>query len=283
MNNELIPSSPPHIHSKRTITRIRLDILIALMPAVIMSVFFQGFIALLIILVSVAAAVVSDLLCDLIFRRKTAIGELEAAVIGVTFALMLRCHTTPLWLAALGAAAAVLIFKQAVGLMGRSYINPAVCGYLIVSFFLTFLYYYGRLDDLICNGLSPALIVGAVYLLIRGVIQPQIPLFYVLSYYLTAIVLSRFGILTEAIENPWYVMHYLVLTAVFIAPAYASSPATPAGRVIFGIGGGAAACALSYRLYMPDFMQAMAASIIIMNILSPLIERLTMPKSWRNR
>ena len=109
MNNELIHSYPPHIHTKRTITSIRINVLIALMPAVIASAMFHGGISILTVLVSLAAAVISDIICDLIFRKKTSVMELESAVIGVIFALMLP-YRSPLWIAAAGAAIAVIVF-----------------------------------------------------------------------------------------------------------------------------------------------------------------------------
>ncbi|MDO5398561.1 MAG: RnfABCDGE type electron transport complex subunit D [bacterium] len=273
MNNELIHSNPPHIHTKRTITGIRADILIALAPTVIMSALTKGGKSLLIVLVSLAAAVISDVLCDLIFRKRTAVLELESAVTGVIFALMLP-YRIPLWIAAVGAAIAVIVFKQFVGLIGRSYLHPAAGAYLTISCLLLIIAPFGIPSGSICAGVAPTLIVGLIYLLIRKVIQLRIPLLYTLAYVFAMTVSESLG----AVSTSEFIPGSLLLTAVFIAPAYASSPATPAGRAVFAVFGGFIAYAFSNMLLSE---QALALSIIIMNILSPIIERFTIPKSWR--
>lgn len=269
MNNELIHSDPPHIHTKRTITGIRIDVLIALMPTVIMSTFIQGGKSILIILSSLAAAVISDIICDLIFRRKTKVSELESAVTGVIFALMLP-YKTELWIAATGAAAAVIVFKQLFGLMGRSYIHPAAGAYLIIYLLLISIAPSVLLSDCICTESVIALIIGLIYLLIRKVISWHIPFLYILVF--------GFAIFVSPPQSYSDVPGFIYLAAIFIAPAYASSPATPGGKAVFGIFGGLIAYALSYIL---SYELSVTLSVIIMNILSPMIERFTIPRSWR--
>lgn len=273
MNNELIHSNPPHIHTKKTITGIRADVLIALAPTVIMSVLINGSKCVLIVLVSLAAAVISDMLCDLIFRKKITVMELESAVTGVIFALMLP-YRIPLWIAAVGAAIAVIVFKKLVGLIGRSYLHPAVGAYLTISCLLLIISPFGIPSGSICAEAIPALIVGLIYLLIRKVIQLRIPLLYTLAYVFAMTASESLG----AVSTSEFMPGCFLLTAIFIAPAYASSPTTPAGRAVFAVFGGLIAYAFSNMLL---FEQALALSIIIMNILSPMIERCTIPKSWR--
>ena len=288
MNNELIQSAAPHIHSRRTAAGIRADLLIALAPAAVMSVITNGSRCILILLISIVTAMAADILLGItldktatsdstLSRRASIIGSLlEAAANGAVFAMLLP-YGIPLWLAAAGAAIAVILFKRIIGLTGRSRLNPAAGAYLIITCILPAVGISGEeMTMSICASTAPALALGFIYLVLRKVIQIRLPLLFVLSFLLAASISSSLGV---AEVNPFAIMSgSLILTAVFIAPAYASSPVTPVGKAVFGICGGVLAFLLTARL---EFEAALALTVIIMNILSPFIERFTIPNSRR--
>lgn len=288
MNNELIYTKAPHIHSCRTVTGIRTDFLIALAPAAVMSVITKGSRCILILLISIVTAMAMDMLLELTLgktaastsnlpRRVSIIDNLlEAAATGAAFALLLP-YRIPLWLAAVGAFTTVILFKRLIGFTGRSRLNPAAGAYLIIACILPAVGISGAgMTMSICADTAPALALGFIYLALRRVIQLRLPLLFVLAFLLAASISSSFG----ASSEPFTAMSgSLILTAAFIAPAYASSPVTPAGKAVFGICGGLLAFLLAARL---EFEAALSLAVIIMNILSPFIERLTIPKSRRN-
>ena len=284
MNNELIQSNAPHIHSRRTVADIRADVLIALVPAAVMSVINNGSRCILILLISILTAAAADMLLELIRRKASAsalasrrsiiVSILDAAAAGTIFALLLP-YKVPLWIAAAGAFIAVVLFKRLIGFTGRSRLNPAAGAYLIIACILSAAGISGESMDMsICADTSSALALGFIYLVLRSVVQLRLSLLFVLAFFLAASISPIAGL--SAMESA--LSGSLILTAVFIAPSYGSSPVTPAGKSVFGIGGGLLAYFLAAKL---EFETALALAVIIMNILSPFIERLTIPDSRR--
>ena len=128
---KLIVSSSPHIHSKTTTSGIMRDVLIALTPASVASVVLFGLKALLIILVCVASAVISELIFNLACKKALTIGDLSAAVTGLILALCLPAKAE-LWQCAIGAVFAIVIVKCVFGGLGCNFANPAATGRIFI-------------------------------------------------------------------------------------------------------------------------------------------------------
>lgn len=301
-------SASPHIRSPRTTRAIMLDVILALIPAMIASVFIFGPRSLAIIAVSVAASVTTEALCNLAMKREQSIGDLTAIVTGLLLAYGLPA-SLPLWMAALGAIVAIGAAKMLFGGLGDNFANPAITGriFLAVSFgsYMSNSVVLGRIvnegltSDLISQatplavarnmveGDIPdyltlflgnhagmigevsilALLIGALWLLLRGVIDLWIPL----SMITTTVLLCWL-----AGGDP--LMHLmsggLIIGAFFMATDYVTSPITVKGKIIFGIGCGLLTFLMRMYSGMPE---GVSFAILIMNIMTPHINNWTKP------
>ncbi len=301
-------SASPHIRSPRTTRAIMLDVILALIPAMIASVFIFGPRSLAIIAVSVAASVATEALCNLAMKREQSIGDLTAIVTGLLLAYGLPA-SLPLWMAALGAIVSIGAAKMLFGGLGDNFANPAITGriFLAVSFgsYMSNSVVLGRIvnegltSDLISQatplavarnmveGDIPdyltlflgnhagmigevsilALLIGALWLLLRGVIDLWIPL----SMITTTVLLCWL-----AGGDP--LMHLmsggLIIGAFFMATDYVTSPITVKGKIIFGIGCGLLTFLMRMYSGMPE---GVSFAILIMNIMTPHINNWTKP------
>lgn len=304
MTDKLFVSPSPHLRQGDSTRGIMLDVIIALIPAVIASVIIFGFRSLLVIGVTITSAVVSEYICRRVMKRRNTTHDLSAVVTGLLLGLNLPVSIN-LFIAAFGSVVAIVVVKQMFGGLGQNFVNPALAAriVLMISFptqMTAWLYpfcYTKALDgvtaatplalagtgtqlpgvvDLLmglragCLGetCGIALILGGLYLMARKVITPVIPLTYI----------GTVGILTAALgEDP--IFHILtgglLLGAIFMATDYVTSPITTSGKVIFGIGCGVITVII--RLY-GSLPEGVSFSIILMNILVPHIEKLTAPK-----
>jgi electron transport complex protein RnfD len=304
MANTLIVSSSPHIRSEEKTSRIMLDVCIALIPAVVAGVIFFGYRTLLVVLTCIAASVLSEFIARKALKRVNTINDLSAAVTGLLLALCLP-PTVPLWIAAVGAAVAIIIVKQLFGGLGQNFMNPALTAriFMLVAWpaamtnwvistgtdivstatplgmlkekTITALPGYmdlfmGNIGGSIGETSAFALLIGALYLLIRRVISPEIPLMFIGT---TALFSWIFG------GDPLYniLAGGLFLGAFFMATDYATSPITMKGRIILGFGCGFLTALI--RRYT-GYPEGVAFAILIMNICVPLIDRYTMPKRF---
>ncbi|NLB10697.1 MAG: RnfABCDGE type electron transport complex subunit D [Clostridiaceae bacterium] len=301
-------SASPHIRSPRTTRAIMLDVILALIPAMIACVFIFGPRSLAIIAVSVTASVATEALCNLAMKREQSIGDLTAIVTGLLLAYGLPA-SLPLWMAALGAIVAIGAAKMLFGGLGDNFANPAITGriFLAVSFgsYMSNSVVLGRIvnegltSDLISQatplavarnmveGDIPdyltlflgnhagmigevsilALLIGALWLLLRGVIDLWIPL----SMITTTVLLCWL-----AGGDP--LMHLmsggLIIGAFFMATDYVTSPITVKGKIIFGIGCGLLTFLMRMYSGMPE---GVSFAILIMNIMTPHINNWTKP------
>ena len=215
MKEKLLVSSSPHLRCGRTTNRIMLDVIIAMMPAVIASCIFFGVRALIIVAVCVATCVVSEFVCRKVMKRENTIADLSAVVTGILLAFNLPVSLHPV-MAAIGSVVAIVVVKQMFGGLGQNFVNPALAAriVLLVSFPAQMstwnapFYYLGGTDSITTatplgilsegGGEMPsyldlflgnhggslgetcalALILGGIYLVIRRVINPLIPLCY---------------------------------------------------------------------------------------------------------
>lgn len=312
VNKKLTVSASPHVRSPHTVTGIMLDVIIALIPSLIAAVVIFGYKVLMVTLVCVGSAVLSEYISRKVMKRHQTIGDLSAVVTGLLLAFNLPV-SVPLWIAALGSVIAIVVVKQMFGGIGQNFVNPALASriILLVSFpsamanwvteskFVTttatplatltsqfkgeetaealpsllqmLLGAHGGSLGEVC---SLALILGGVYLVIRKVISPAIPL----SYIGTVAVFMLF-----AGKGDFEFVAYqllgggLLLGAIFMATDYTTCPVSFKGKIIFGIGCGLITSAI--RIF-GSYPEGVSFSIILMNILVPHIERLTTAKPF---
>lgn len=319
---KLTVTSSPHVKSGDTVTGIMLDVIIALVPALIAAIQIFGPRALLVTAVSVAACVLTEYISRKIMKRNSTIGDLSAVVTGILLAFNLP-STIPLWMVVIGAVAAIAVVKQMFGGLGQNFVNPAITGRIVmlVSFGaamtsfpkplewtghpdaitsatpLALLSEIDRSGDIaaqLANSSLPslsdmffgfiggslgevctaALLIGGAYLVIRKVISPIIPISFIGTTAVIMLIASKGSLTFTAYE---LFGGGLMLGAIFMATDYATSPVNRLGKVIFGIGCGIIASVI--RLYS-NLPEGVSYAIMIMNILVPLIEKVSMPKPF---
>ncbi len=297
---KLIVSPSPHIRSKNTTTNIMLDVIIALLPALIVGGYFFGPNALILVAVCVATCVLSEYVIRKIMKRSNTVMDLSAVVTGILLAFNLP-PLTPIWVAILGSVFAIVVVKQLFGGIGQNFANPAIAAriFLFVSFssYMTtwsspLAYRYGLdtmatatpLNDLAnantldlflgnvggCIGevSALALLIGGVYLTVRRVINPLVPVVFIGTVFVFTWALG---------ENP--VNHIfaggLMLGSIFMATDYATTPATLKGKVIFALGCGVITTLI--RVF-GSYPEGVSFAILFMNLITPLIDRATATK-----
>jgi len=303
-------SISPHLRTTVTTRRIMLDVIIALCPALIASTVIFGLRALLVTLVSVAACVLFEYIMRKILKKENTIGDLSAVVTGMLLAF--NCPSgIPFWMIIVGDAFAIIIVKQCFGGIGQNFVNPAIAGriFMLLSFgqmskwtqpgagFMNL----GGVEAL--TGATPlaasaeelpsltdmligmrggclgetcilALLAGGLYLVIRKVISPLIPCVYIGSVAAVMLIAGKGDFTYTAYQ---LLSGGLVLGAVFMATDYTTSPISKKGKVFFAIGCGLITCLIRLAGSLPE---GVSYSIILMNIFTPLIERLTTPKPF---
>ncbi|MDI3477773.1 MAG: H+/Na+-translocating ferredoxin:NAD+ oxidoreductase subunit [Thermoanaerobacterium sp.] len=305
MENKLYVTSSPHFRSEDSVERIMLDVVIALMPALIAGIIIFGIRALFITVLCVAFSVATEAIIQILTHKEVTINDFSAVVTGILLAFNLPV-SIPWWIAAIGSIFAIAIVKQVFGGLGHNFMNPALAAraFLLASWPVPMSHFTidgiasatplaiikgteasGELPSLfnMFIGLKGgtigevsifALLIGAVYLLIRKVITLRIPLSYILTVAVLTWVLGKNGLFTG---DPLYhiMAGGLILGAFFMATDYVTSPVTPKGQIIFGIGCGIFTSII--RLY-GGYPEGVSYSILLMNIATPIIDKYTAPK-----
>ena len=309
----LTVSASPHVRSATTSRMIMLDVIISLCPALIASVLIFGLRALAVTAVTVASCMLSEYVSRKIMKRSNTLGDLSAIVTGMLLAFNLP-SSIPFWMAALGGAIAIVIVKQFFGGIGENFVNPAITAriILLLSFSSAMSSWPVPRQGLMVKavdavtGATPlavisegsgslpsltdmflglrggclgetcvlALIIGGLYLIIRKVISPAIPLSFIGTVAVIMLIAKKgdFTALSYQILSGG-----LLLGAIFMATDYSTSPISFKGKIIFGIGCGVITCLI--RIF-GSYPEGVSFSIIIMNILVPHIEKLTTPKPF---
>ena len=302
----LTVASSPHIRGDFRTSRLMLDVVIALIPTLIVGIISLGFRALLVTLVSMAAAVVAELLYSLLFKKRNTLSDCSALVTGILFALTLPA-TTPYHVVALGSAFAIFFVKLLCGGLGQNIFNPALAARaFMLMLFPVALTRYAEVDGVSsatplhhmvmpalpeeslmdmflgnCPGsigeLSAlALIIGGIYLVVRKVISPRIPLAYIGTVAVLTLVFSK-------TDSPVQWMLYslfsggLMLGAIFMATDYATSPVTAKGQIVYGIGCGVLTVIFRYFGLFPE---GVTYAILLMNACVWVIDRYTAPRRF---
>lgn len=293
-------SSNPHVRAKSSTGSIMLMVIISLLPAAGFGIYNFGIKALLIIAVSIASAVGTEALCCLIMKKKQTVSDLSAIVTGLLLALNLPV-TIKWWMAALGAAFAILVVKMLFGGIGQNFMNPALAGrcFLLISFplqmtnFVTDAYTGAtplaalksgeavNITDMILGKTSGTigetsvicLLIGACFLLITGIIDLKVPASYIVSFAVFVLIFGGHG------WDPAYLAAQLsggglMLGAFFMATDYATRPITKWGQIVYGIFLGVLTGI--FRIFGPS-AEGVSYAIIIGNLIVPLIEKATAP------
>lgn len=308
MSDMLVVSSSPHIRSNDSTERIMRDVVIALLPAAIFGVYNFGSRALIITIISILSCVGMEALFQYITKRKITVNDYSAVITGLLLAMNLP-HVVPYWIPIIGGVFAIIVVKQLFGGLGQNFMNPALGAraFLIISFGgymannwylddvatvtpLSVLKDGGNLTDLpalseVFIGQIPgsigetsvlALLLGAIYLMIRKIISWRIPIIYIGTVAILTLIFGGYGFNLEFLTYHIF-SGGLILGAFFMATDYASSPVTPLGQIIFGIGLGVITVVI--RLF-GGYPEGVSFAILFMNLFVPIIERFTIPKAF---
>ncbi len=303
-NTNITISSTPHIRSGESIQSIMRDVLIALLPATVMGIVYFRLQALLLIVISIASAVIAEALYQKGTKQKVTISDLSAVVTGLLLAMNIPA-SAPWWVPIVGSVFAIVIAKQLFGGLGQNFVNPALAGraFLLASYPtimtswvtpgadavstatpLALLKagsfdqlpsitdaFLGNIGGTIGETCALALIIGGIYLIWRGVISWRIPVIYIVTVFVLTALIGRNGV-----RMPLYELCTggLMLGAFFMATDYATSPVTAKGQIIMAVG-----CGLLTTLIriFGGYPEGVSYSILIMNLCVPLIERYTKP------
>ena len=302
----LTVASSPHIRGDFRTSRLMLDVVIALIPTLVAGILSLGLRALLVTLISMAAAVVAEFLYSLLLRKRNTLADCSALVTGLLFALTLPA-TTPYYVVALGSAFAIFFVKLLCGGLGQNIFNPALAARaFMLMLFPVALTRYAEVDGVSsatplhhmvmpalpeeslmdmflgnCPGsigeLSAlALIIGGIYLVVRKVISARIPLTYIGTVAVLTLVFSK----TDApIQWMLYSLFSggLMLGAIFMATDYATSPVTAKGQIVYGIGCGILTVIFRYFGLYPE---GVTYAILLMNACVWVIDRYTAPRRF---
>lgn len=303
-------SSAPHVRAKDSTGRVMLYVIIALLPASLFGIYNFGVKALLLILLTIAACVASEWIFNKIVHKKNTIDDLSAVVTGLLLALNFPVGL-PWWEAIIGGVFAIIIVKMMFGGLGQNFMNPALGGrcFLLIAFAADMTNFNVTKNGVdVYTGATPlalirseglsavnvmdmltgkiagtigetsviAVLIGAIILILFGVINLRIPAAYIVSF---AVFVFIFG--AQRFDVTYVVAQLcgggLMLGAFFMATDYVTSPITPRGQILFGI-----CCGILTGLFRCFGANAEGVSfaIILSNLLVPLIEKITVPRAF---
>lgn len=303
MSDLMKVSSNPHIRSSVSTSNIMLAVVIALLPATGFGIYNFGIDALILILITVASTVLTELIYEKLMYKPVTIGDFSAVVTGLLLALNLP-STAPWWIGVIGGVFAILVVKMLFGGLGQNFMNPALGArcFLLISY-----------TSIMCNfdcdaysGATPlaklkagesvdilkmvvgktagtigetsmiAIVIGACFLILLGIIDLRIPGSYIVSFVLFLLLFGGHGF------DPAFISAHLaggglMLGAFFMATDYVTRPVTKKGQYLYGILLGVLTGI--FRIFGPS-AEGVSYAIIIGNLLVPLIEKITMPKAF---
>ena len=302
----LTVASSPHIRGDFKTRRIMLDVVLALLPALVVGIFMHGFRSVQVVLVSVVCCIASEWLYSVVTKTRNTIVDRSAIVTGMLLGMTLPA-TVPYWLIMVGSAFSIIFVKSLCGGLGQNIFNPALSarGFMMLIA-PAYMVRFEGLDGVtaatplhhmvmpalpeeslwdmflgICPGSigevsALALLIGGAYLVWRRVISVRIPLAYLGTVAVLTLVFAK-------TDDPIAWMLYSLLSggvmlgAIFMATDYATSPVTPLGQILYGIGCGALTVLLRYFGIFPE---GVTYAILIMNALVWIIDRYTIPRRF---
>ena len=302
---KLIITSSPHIRSKTTISSIMGDVLLALLPATALGIYYFGMSSAILIATTIVSALFFEAMIQKIRKQPVTIKDLSAVVTGLILALNLP-PSIPLWIAVVGAAFAIIIVKQLFGGLGQNFMNPAMAArvFLVISYpkimsvylepvtqavstatplalIKSGLYsdlpplmnaFIGRTSGSIGETSALALLLGGAYLIYREVISWEIPVIYIGTTFVLTFLLggmNLYGSIYSLFSGG------LLLGGIYMLTDYSSSPVSRQGKMIFAFGAGVLTTLI--RLF-GGYPEGVMFSILLMNVATPLIEHFSVPK-----
>lgn len=306
--SKLFVEPSPHIRSGWTTQKIMLNVIIALLPALVAATIIFGPRALVLTVICCTCCVLFEWLFSLVTKRPNTISDLSAIVTGMLLAFNLPVDL-PVYMAVIGCFVAIVIVKCLFGGIGQNFANPAITARIVLMLSFTAsmtrwtvpLSWLGKSADAVssatplaasaeelpslldmflgirggCLGETcvAALLVGGVYLIAMGLVKPVTPLAFIGTVAVCSLLYSGFDFTFTLYQ---LMSGGLVLGAFFMATDYSTTPLTCKGKLIFGIGCGLITFAIRQFATLPE---GVSYSILVMNCLTPLIERFTMPKA----
>lgn len=317
MEEKWIVSHPPHIAAKDNLSRIMLHVVIALLPAVLAGCLVFGLRALIVTLTCVLSCVLFEAIWQKLLKKPVTVSDLSAVVTGILLACNLPA-SIPLWMAVIGSFFAIIVVKQFFGGLGHNFMNPALGAraFLLASWALAMtsfpapgtslpllgsvdaisaatplaLYaenaeqlptylnlFLGNIGGCIGETSALAILIGGIYLLITKVIRLRVPFCFLATVALGTWIFGG--------SNGWFTGDWLyqllsgglMLGAFFMATDYTTTPFTPKGQIYFGIGCGIITVLI--RLW-GGYPEGTSYAILLMNIVTPLIDRVTAPRRY---
>lgn len=308
MNLNLNVQSSPHVKDTISTSSIMLDVIIAMLPATAWGILKFGMNAAIVVIVSVVTAILSETLFNIIVKRKNTIFDLSCVVTGLILGLNMPPEV-PIFVPVVGAFFAIVIVKMLFGGLGQNFMNPALAGrcFCLISFagymnnftsrmsvdaytsatpllllknghevnLLDML--FGYIPGTIGEVSAICLLLGAIYLVVKKVIDLRIPLVYIFTF---VVFIMMFG--QGKTTNVNYIVGEvlgggLIFGAFFMATDYVTSPITPLGKILYGILLGVLTGV--FRLFGKS-AESVSYVILISNLLVPLIESFTIPTAF---
>lgn len=302
--NKLVVSSSPHIHTSRNTVGIMLDVIIALVPSAIAGVLLFGIDALIVLGICVITSILSELIFNFVTKKKQTVGDLSAVVTGLILGLSLPADAMTWWQCVIGSVFAIVVVKCLFGGLGCNFANPAATGRIFI--FLAFSKEIGRgvlpksanlitsatTLEMVKGGADAealpslldmflglrggaigetcilALVIGYLYLVLRGVIKFETPIIYVGTVFCLSLI--GYGSLEMALYQ--ILSGAVVYAAVFMITDYVTTPITRTGKMIFAFGCGVITFLIRFYGSYPE---GVSFALLLMNILSPYIEKWT--------
>ena len=308
---QLLVTASPHVRSNRTVKKDMLDVIIALIPAGLASVYYFGYRALILILASVLTCVLSEYIFNKATKREQSIKDLSAVVTGILLAYNVP-FTLPVWQMVIGAMFAIIVAKMFFGGIGQNIVNPALAAraFLMASWsetmtsfvppqrvatlktvkdvsmvsgatplsdpasFSTMDLFLGNIPGCLGEVSALAILIGACYLIVRKVIHVRIPLTYIVT---ATVLLGIFGAdgFSASLRN--ILSGGMLLGAFFMATDYTTTPMTIKGQYVFAIGAGILTAII--RVW-GGYPEGVSYSILLMNLVVPIIEAHTRAKTF---
>ena len=304
MSKLLNVSSSPHVRCGVSTKNLMYDVAIAMLPATIWGVMQFGIYSLIVVVATVLSCVLSEYLFETLMHKPVTISDGSALVTGMILGLNMP-PAIPLWMPILGGVFAIIVVKQLYGGLGQNWMNPALAArcFMLISFAQAMTKFTDPVTDAVASatplaaikagdtydlaamfiGKIPgtigevsviALLIGAAYLLVKKVITIRIPAAYILSFAVFAFIFGQHNInyvLAEVCGGG------LIFGAFFMATDYVTSPVTPKGQIIFGVGCGLLTVFIRYFGGLPE---GVSYSILIMNTLVWAIDKKTHPRKF---
>ena len=297
---KMLVSPSPQIRDNISTSKVMTHVLIALCPALAMSAYVFGGRALMLTGFCMITALIWERLCNLIMKRPDSTKDVSALVTGMLLAFNLPV-TMPYWQAAIGTFVAIVIVKQLFGGLGQNFANPAIVGRIVLMLAFTgnMTHWVVPFPDNIVTGATPlaaahsapadyldlflgkvggclgevsaaALLIGGIYLIMMKIISVHTPLAFIGTVFVFSYLCGEDGIYQILAGG-------VMLGAFFMATDYASTPVTPKGKIIMGLGCGIITVLI--RVF-GGYPEGVSYSILLMNLAAPLIDRYTAPKKF---